>query len=63
MKMQRGCTCCYHENDDFYLIEVDVPDDAPSLYKQANLDGRGPARFLHSDDLSDLKPRIVVVQR
>ena len=41
----------------FRLIEVDVPDNAPSLYRLPNLDGRGPARYLHMDDLQGLSPR------
>lgn len=48
-----------YPGEDFYLIEVDVPDDAPSLSRRDNLDGFGPARFLHSDDLHGLKPRVV----
>ncbi|MEI8366946.1 MAG: hypothetical protein WCJ31_00820 [Planctomycetia bacterium] len=41
----------------FRLVEVDVPDDAPSLFRQPNLDGRGPARFVQNDDLPALTPR------
>jgi hypothetical protein len=41
----------------YRLIEADIPDDAPSLFRQPNLDGRGPARFLHVDDLKDVVPR------
>jgi hypothetical protein len=41
----------------FRLVEVDVPNDAPSLFRQPNLDGRGPARFVQNDDLPALTPR------
>src|ERR1700722_12250969 len=41
----------------FRLVEVDVPDNAPSLHLDPDLDGRGPARFLHNDDLATLVPR------
>lgn len=41
----------------FRLVEVDVPNNAPSLHLDPNLDGRGPARFLHNDDLPTLVPR------
>ncbi len=43
--------------DPYCLIEADVPDAAPSLYKVENLDGRGPARYLDIDDLKDVVPR------
>ena len=39
------------------IIEVDVPNDAPSLATRPNLDGHGPARYLHNDDLPPLQPR------
>jgi hypothetical protein len=42
----------------YHLIEADVPDDAPSLFRWTNLDGRGPARFLHIDDLKGIRPRV-----
>ena len=35
----------------FRLIEVDIPDNSPSLFRLPNLDGRGPARYLHKNDL------------
>lgn len=38
-------------------VEVDVPDDAPSLFRQPNLVGRGPARFVQNDDLPALTLR------
>jgi hypothetical protein len=41
----------------YRIIEVDIPDNAPSLFRQPNLDGRGPARFLDLDDLGDVTPR------
>ena len=43
----------------FRLIEADVPDNAPSLHKDPNLEGRGPARYLDIGDLKDVKPRSV----
>ncbi len=41
----------------FRLIEVDIPDNSPSLFRLPNLDGRGPARYLHKNDLQRLRPR------
>ncbi len=41
----------------YRVIEADLPDNAPSLYRVPNLDGRGPARFLHMDDLQGVTPR------
>ena len=41
----------------YRLIEADLPDNAPSLFRQPNLDGRGPARYLHIDDLNNVQPR------
>ena len=41
----------------YRIIEVDVPDNAPSLFRQPNLDGRGPARYLDLDDLNNIIPR------
>ncbi len=41
----------------FQIIEAEVPAEAPSLYRWANLDGFGPARFLHMDDLVEVRPR------
>jgi hypothetical protein len=41
----------------YHLIEADVPDNAPSLFRHPNLDNRGPARFLHVEDLSEVVPR------
>jgi hypothetical protein len=41
----------------FRMIEADVPNDAPSLFCWPNLDGFGPARFLHIDDLKTVRPR------
>jgi hypothetical protein len=37
-----------HGPGNYRIIEADVPDDAPSLFKLPNLDGRGPARYLDS---------------
>lgn len=41
----------------FRLVEADVPNNAPSVFRWLNLDGKGPARFLHIDDLEDVEPR------
>jgi RHS repeat-associated protein len=41
----------------FRIIEADVPNNAPSLFQLPNLDGHGPARFLHLDDLGNVTPR------
>ncbi len=38
----------------FRIIEADVPNSAPSLHQVPNLDGRGPARYLHLDDLGNV---------
>ena len=46
-----------HPNSRFLLIEVDIPNDAKSLFFDVNLDGRGPAFYLHNDDLPLLRPR------
>jgi len=43
----------------FRLIEADVPNNAPSLFQQPNLDGLGPARYLHLDDLNGVTPQPV----
>ena len=43
----------------FRLVEADVPDDAPSLFRFANLDGFGPARFLDIDDLDGVLPLLM----
>jgi len=42
----------------YRIIEVDIPNNAPSLSTRTNLDGRGPARYLHNDDLPALIPRL-----
>ena len=43
----------------YRLIEADLPDSAPSLFRQSNLDGYGPARYLHQDDLNNVTPRFL----
>jgi hypothetical protein len=40
----------------FRIVKADVPDDAPSLFHWDNLDGFGPARFLHISDLHGVRP-------
>lgn len=46
-----------YPDGDYRVVEVDVSDFAPSLFKHANLDGHGPARYLHVDDLLGVTPR------
>ena len=41
----------------YRVVVADLPDNAPSLYRVPNLDGRGPARFLHMDDLQGVTPK------
>jgi hypothetical protein len=43
----------------YRVIQVDIPNNAPSTFRQPNLDGRGPATYLHCDDLDGLVPRPV----
>ena len=46
-----------YPDGNFHLIEADLPNDAPSLSIRINLDGFGPARYLHGDDLLNIVPR------
>ena len=46
-----------YPDGEFRQVESDVPDDAPSLFRLANLDGFGPARFVEMDDLDGVVPR------
>jgi hypothetical protein len=41
----------------FRILEADLPNNAPSLFKVPNLDGRGPATYIHLDDLKGVTPR------
>ena len=41
----------------YRIIQADLPDAAPSLYRLPNLDGYGPARYLGIDDLAGVRPR------
>jgi hypothetical protein len=41
----------------YNILEADLPNDAPSLFKVPNLDGRGPATYIHLDDLQGVTPR------
>lgn len=41
----------------YRIIEVDIPNNLPSLHLDPNLDLRGPARYLDGTDLPNLKPR------
>ncbi len=47
----------YTPLEDSGSIEADDPDNAPSLFRLPNLDGRGPARFLRMDDLKGIVHR------
>ena len=46
-----------HGPGNFRIVEADVPNNAPSLMTWTNLDGRGPARFVHIDDLQGVGAR------
>lgn len=46
-----------HGPGQFKIIEVDVPDDAPSLYRHNNIDRLGAGRYLDQSDLPGLTPR------
>jgi hypothetical protein len=48
-----------HGPGNYQIIQADVPNDAPSLFQQPNLDGRGPARYLDLQDLSGVQPKPV----
>jgi len=41
----------------YKILEADLPNNAPSLFKLQNLDGRGPATYIHLDDLQGVTPR------
>lgn len=42
----------------FRLVEADTPEMAESLFRWSNLDGCGPCRFLHIDDLKGVQPMV-----
>jgi hypothetical protein len=48
-----------YPNGNFRIIQADVPNNAPSLFRLPNLDGRGPARYLDLNDLRNTCPRPV----
>lgn len=48
-----------YPNGDFKLIAADLPDDAPSLFTEQNIDGKGPGRYLAIEDLCGVVPRAV----
>jgi hypothetical protein len=48
-----------HGPGNYQIIQADVPNDAPSLFQQPNLDGRGPARYLDLQDLNGVQPKPV----
>lgn len=52
-----------YPDGDFRVIEVDIPNDVPSLSTRTNLDGFGPARFVHGDDLPHLKLRALEIDK
>jgi hypothetical protein len=41
----------------YRLVEVDIPNNSPSLFRDPNLDGHGPATFLDNADIRNLIPR------
>jgi RHS repeat-associated protein len=41
----------------YRIIEADVPNNPPSLYRHPNMDGLGPARCIDLDDLNGVQPR------
>ena len=47
-----------YPDGNYRLIEADVPNDAPSLFRLTNLDGLGSARYLDVVDLNDVVPRL-----
>jgi len=46
-----------HGAGNFRIIEADLPNNAPSIFRFDNLDGHGPASFIHIDDLQNVTPR------
>jgi hypothetical protein len=48
-----------HGPGNFRLIEADLPNNAPSLHLDPNIDGRGPGRYLDINDLNGVTPRPV----
>lgn len=48
-----------YPGQEFWIVEADVPDEAPSLFRQPNIDPKGPARDLHVDDLAAVSPRLL----
>ena len=51
-----------HGPGNYRIMEVDIPDDAPSLFQDPNLAGFGPARYLDIDDLPDVITRPMGIQ-
>ena len=49
----------YYPNLPFWLVQAEIPDDAPSLYPLESLDGHGPARYIEIDDLERVVPHIL----
>jgi hypothetical protein len=46
-----------HGPGNFRVIEADLPNNAPSLYRHPNMDGLGPARSIDVNDLNGVTPR------
>ncbi|XZE43940.1 RHS repeat domain-containing protein [Pirellulaceae bacterium SH467] len=46
-----------HGPGKYRIIEADVPTKPKSLYQHENMDGRGPARYIHCEDLGGVVPR------
>jgi hypothetical protein len=49
-----GKTLGLFPDGNYRIIEVDIPNNAPSLSTRPNLDVHGPAFYLHNDDLPNL---------
>src|SRR5579862_4111437 len=47
----------YYGRGNYFIVQADVPNNAPSLITWPNLDRRGPARFLSLEDLAKVKPK------
>ncbi len=43
-----------HKGEPYRIIEAFLPDDAPSLHLDPNIDGHGPSRYIGPEDLDDI---------
>jgi hypothetical protein len=48
----------FYSDGRYWILEAEVPNEAPSLFQEPNLDGHGPARYLDVDDLIGVSPRV-----